>query len=209
MADPIPYEPEGPECEWKELLPRRERIAKTLAAFANGCGGSLWIGVRDSGEAVGVSDPRFVERTLLEVADGLVQPRPALEFRRHLWHGRTLVELRVAADERRPFAAVTIGGDLRVYVRDGSSTRPAAEHTVRALGRGPARAFDAALDPRARRLLQILRERREPTLSELARCARIGRRAARRLLVPLVRSGLIAETDRHRLWLTPLGHRSA
>jgi hypothetical protein len=56
---------------------------------------------------------------------------------------------------------------------------------------------------------ELLAQHREPTLSELARFARMGRRAARRLLVPLLQSGLIAETDRHRLWLTPLGHRSA
>jgi DNA-binding IclR family transcriptional regulator len=81
---------------------------------------------------------------------------------------------------------------------------------VRALERRPTRRIRASdLDPRALRLLRTLAERREPTLSELARCARMGRRAARRLLVPLLQSGLIAETDRHRLWLTPLGHRSA
>jgi predicted HTH transcriptional regulator len=210
VADLLPYEPEGPECEWKERLPRPERIAKTLAAFANGCGGSLWIGVRDSGEAIGVSDPSLVELMLRSVAQDHVQPFPELEFRRHAWHERTLVELRVGADLRRPFAARTIDGELRVYVRDGSSTRPAAAHTVRALERRPSRRFRVnELDPRALRLLRVLVERREPTLSELARCARMGRRAARRLLAPLLQSGLIAETDRHRLWLTPLGHRSA
>lgn len=209
MVELIPYEPEGPECEWKERLPREERIAKTLAAFANGCGGSLWVGVRDSGEAVGVSDPVLVELTLRIVAEELVRPNPVLEFRRHQWRGRTLVELRVGADARRPFAALTIDGELRVYVRDGSSTRPAAAHTVRALERGPTRRLPCALDPKARRILRILAERREPTMSELARFARIGRRTARRLIVPLLQSGLVAETDRRRLWLTPLGHRSA
>lgn len=209
MSDPTPYEPEGPECEWKERLPRPERVAKTLAAFANGCGGSLWVGVRDSGEAVGVGDPHLVELTLRIVAEELVRPFPGLEFRRHSWRGRTLIELRVEASEPRPFAALTQEGELRVYVRDGSSTRPAAPHTVRALERGPVRRAAPVLDPRALRLLRILAERREPTLSELARLARMGRRAARRLVVPLLQSGLIAENDRHRLWLTPLGHRSA
>lgn len=209
MVDLIPYEPEGPECEWKERLPRHERIAKTLAAFANGCGGSLWIGVRDSGEAVGVSDPRLVELNLRIVAEELVQPLLDLEFRRHHWRGRTLIEVRVEADPRRPFAALTAEGELRVYVRDGSSTRPAAAHTVRALQRVVPRRAPAALDPKSLRLLRLLAEHREPTLSELARFARMGRRAARRLLVPLLQSGLIAETDRHRLWLTPLGHRNA
>jgi predicted HTH transcriptional regulator len=209
VSPAIPYEPEGPECEWKERLPRPERIAKTLAAFANGCGGSLWVGIRDSGEAVGVSDPTIVELTLRIVAEELVRPFPELEFRRHLWRGRTLVELRIGADTRRPFAALTPEGELRVYVRDGSSTRPAAAHTVRAMERGPSRRVVSELDPRAQRMLRILAERREPTLSELARYARMGRRAARRLIVPLLQSGLVAETDRHRLWLTPLGHRSA
>jgi len=53
---PRPFDDEGPECEWKERLPRPERLARTLAAFANGVGGSLWVGVTDAGEVVGSSD---------------------------------------------------------------------------------------------------------------------------------------------------------
>jgi len=212
LGDLIPYEAEGPESEWKERLPRPERVAKTLVAFANGCGGSLWIGVRDSGEAVGVSDPRLVELALRIVAEELVRPLPELEFRRHVVRGHTLVELRVTKGGARPYGMLTAEGDLRVYVRDGSSTRPAASHTVRALARAQHEEpspVASRLDPRALRLLRILAERREPTLSELARIARMGRRSARRLVVPLLRSGLVGENERHRLWLTPLGHRSA
>ena len=47
-------DPEGPECEWKVILPRNSRIAHTICAFANGVGGTLWIGVADDGRVVGL-----------------------------------------------------------------------------------------------------------------------------------------------------------
>ena len=64
MASERPFGPEGPECEWKERPPRPERLARTLAAFHNGAGGSLWVGVADDGSLVGVPD--------LEAARGAV-----------------------------------------------------------------------------------------------------------------------------------------
>ena len=76
MASERPFGPEGPECEWKLRPPRPERLARTLAAFHNGAGGSVWIGVADDGTRVGVSD-LAPTRAAVEAAGGAACTAPA------------------------------------------------------------------------------------------------------------------------------------
>lgn len=196
--------PEGPDSEWKERVPRPERLAKTFAAFANGGGGTLWIGVSDNGQRRGVADEAAARRGLA-AALALVDPAPRAEVRKHLIDGALLLEVVVADGAEKPFAVVRPGGERVVYIRDGSSSRRAGERAVRALARPPAR--KAKLGEKERKLLGLLAARDGLTLGELARAARLGQRTARRLLVPLLQAGLVHEKDGRRFALTPQGHR--
>jgi len=202
-----PYGPEGPECEWKERLPRPPRLARTLAAFANGVGGSLWIGVEDRGGVVGVGNPRDVHAALRHVAEEWVEPVPALQIVRHRVAGRTLLEGRIAPASDGPVRALLPSGERRVYVRDGASSRPATAAQVKAMGARCGRA--PRLDATGRRLLALLTREGPHTLATLTRAARMGRRNARRALVALARAGLVQEAPDGGLSLTPLGHRRA
>lgn len=208
---PPPFDLEGPECEWKELLPRSERVARTFAAFANGVGGALWVGVRDDGRAVGVSRPDEVVLELERIASALVVPPLPLTVERHEHAGRTLLKARVGRAIGRPVLAPGRDGTLNAFHRDGASTRIAPRALVRSWERAsPSR----SLEPRARRVLREIGERSHhdgtgPNLAEVARLGRLGKRAARRMIVDLVQRGLVTERDGGRYGLTPEGHRRA
>ena len=199
--------PEGPECEWKEILPRSERVARTLAAFANGLGGRLWVGITDGGERVGVPDTRQVIADVRAAAE-LCDPRPVVNLRRHREGGVILMEARVQATLRGPVEVSMNDGTRRVFVRDGSSTRPAEEETLQRMrrARGQSR---ANLNDKAARVLNLLQTDGPLDQGQVARSARMGRQAARRILVDLMQAGLVHEVQGRRFSLTPSGHRKS
>lgn len=206
-----PFDPEGPESEWKERLPRPERIARTMSAFANGVGGRIWVGVRDDGTAIGVADAGETRAELERIAAELVAPSPHVEVRTERYDGIPLVVAAVSSSEVRPVLAPGRDGELTAFVRDGSSTRPAPRGIQRVWSRGADR---VSLDPRERRLLREIRARAQdgqagPELKELARASRMGQRAARRALVQLQSSGLVTERAAGHFGLTPEGHARA
>ena len=123
---PPPFEAEGPESEWKERLPRPERIARTMSAFANGVGGKIWVGVRDDGAVIGVADAAETAGELRRIASDLVAPSPALRVKTVRFARVALVVAEVGASEVRPVLAPGRDGRLAPFVRDGSSTRPRA-----------------------------------------------------------------------------------
>ncbi len=206
---PPPFELEGPECEWKERLPRSERLARTFAAFANGAGGRLWVGVRDDGRAIGVGRPDEVQQELERIASELVVPPLDVAIGRHEYAGRVLLVARVGRAGARPVLASGRDGSWQAFHRDGASTRIAPRALVKSWERAsPARSLDA----KARRVLREIAERSHhdgsgPNLVEVARFGRFGKRAARRLVVELVQQGLVTEREGGRFGLTPEGHR--
>lgn len=196
--------PEGPEDEWKELLPAPERVARTLSAFSNGTGGRLWVGLTDAGLVRGVQDPARV-REVLDLALALVQPAPRVQVHAlEAGTGRTLVRIDVAPgtqgtawveDGRRPRTA---------YLRDRDRTRPLEPAAVRDLEREGA---SLQLEAKDRRLLELLKRYDGLEVKELARRARMGERDVRRRLVRCRLGGLVQEQPDGRHALTPRGYR--
>lgn len=209
-TNPPPFEPEGPESEWKERLPRPNSVARTLAAFANGVGGRFWVGIRDDGQVVGVgpSDDEVIAE-LRRINADLIVPPVELQVERRRYLDRTLIEATVAPSVSRPVLAPGRDGVPTAFLRDDASTRRASRAIQKVWAReSPKR----TLDPKARRLLAELKGRARfdqagPTLPELARLARLGQRAARRALVELQQAGLITDRGNGRYGLTPLGTR--
>jgi len=101
---------------------------------------------------------------------------------------------------------VMIDGARRVFVRDGSSTRPAEEEALHRMRRkdGPSRAH---LDKKTARVLNLLHVSGPLDQGEVAHSASMSRQAARRILVELVQADLAQEVQNRRYSLTPSGHR--
>ena len=193
---------EGPELEWKERMPQHDRAAATLCAFANGNGGSLFIGVRNDGTVCGVVDAAAVCAQLRDRARSRIDPPLSLRLVRHADDLRIVVEARIAARPGEPAAVIGARGARRVYVREGSSSRPASPAEVKALRlRVPGGAPSAA----QRRVLELLRRLGPAPLRAIAGALNVGMRTARRQLVDLVDHGFVLERDDRRFWLTPRG----
>jgi len=145
-----------------------------------------------------------VRRELERVNRECLEPSVPIHYLVREVDGRRVLEARVQRALSRPVMVYGPDGDVRVYVRERSSSRPANESEIRLLRRGPE---DLQLDGPMRRLLDAIQYLPRPTAADAARGAGMGLRKARPLLRKLCGAGLVGEKDGQRLWITPSGYR--
>ena len=72
---------ENEEVEFKEDFPRGDKIARAVAAFANGSGGTIIIGIRDGGDVAGIGGDVADARDSLEnIVRDNVRPPPKFDL---------------------------------------------------------------------------------------------------------------------------------
>lgn len=139
------YHKENDQVEFKggligEADTDKETVMKTLAAFANGHGGSLFFGINNRYEAEGLREadiPKFQD-SVSDLIDAWVQPRPTWGFDLLEIPGsryRAVVELIVNPGDWPPYGVGTTRRSLRYYVRHAARSVPARPDEVRALAR--------------------------------------------------------------------------
>ena len=103
---------ESQTTEFKRIW--QDDYLKTICAFANTQGGSLYLGVDDQGEVVGVDNLN----ELLETLPNKVNNRLGvlIDIKAHQQQGRSYLEMRVPAT----YAPVSLSG--KFYQRSGSNT---------------------------------------------------------------------------------------
>jgi hypothetical protein len=133
---------EGISTEFKRDLPTDARdtvinVMKTVAAFANGEGGTLLFGIDDDGAVTGLSidDAR---KTLDRTTD-LIRAwvRPHVDFDTELAEvdGKQVLLVRVEAGHETPYGVGTTERRIDYYVRRGATSSPASSADVRAFVR--------------------------------------------------------------------------
>lgn len=125
-------EGEHAQVEYKQALSdekTRVSLAETVAAFANGSGGVVLVGVDDSGVPVGYDAEKASDQVTNIISDR-VEELPEFVVDEIRIEGKPLVVVRVApsALQRRPHQ---VKG--RVMVRSAATTRPATPAQVREL----------------------------------------------------------------------------
>lgn len=125
---------EGTRIEFKRKLPRDERAARTLCAFANTRGGLLLIGVTDRGRVHGVHHPDEVMHKIGAISREWLSPALSVETQVVEVHGPRIVACSVPFSKDRPHAVVSPDGPRHFLVRVGASNRVADGPTLTALG---------------------------------------------------------------------------
>ncbi|MFU8890805.1 MAG: ATP-binding protein [Anaerosomatales bacterium] len=135
LADVISM-PEGKTLEFKRDVSSHLPILRTVCAFANTAGGTIVFGIEDrSGTVLGMPDPLDDEERLASIiADG-VTPRVLPDIDIVPWRDTHVIALRVHPGPSRPYYLTSIGPEEGVYVRVGSTNRPADTRLASELGR--------------------------------------------------------------------------
>ncbi len=123
---------ENNDTEFKEIY--TDSIEKTAVAFANSEGGTIYIGVKDNGEVIGVDNPDFVMQQTANALKNAVKPdiMPFVNIKTEETEGKQLVKVYISVGTNRPYylgdKGLTPSG---VYVRKGSSSQPLSDEGIR------------------------------------------------------------------------------
>jgi len=134
---------EGQRIEFKHQPPetpdQKEKFFKTVAAFANGEGGVILVGVEDnSGDIIGIQEANMPKGSICTLRDKLtdmvrrtVTPEPLIEMQHCQIEGKWVLMLVVAKGTVRPYG---INPDKPIYyIRRGATSFPARPDEIRAL----------------------------------------------------------------------------
>ena len=116
---------------------------KSVSAFANGLGGSLFFGVDNDGIVKGLDDVQHVCETISSRIRDYMDPLPEVEMVPQVIDGLHILQLKVYAGHYTPYYYV--GDGQRVaFVRVGDESIPAtAEQMVRLVLKGSNKTFDS------------------------------------------------------------------
>ncbi len=186
---------EGRSLEFKSGLPRDEKAARTLCAFANTRGGVLLIGVLDNGRLVGAGNVDETVARVEDIAHDRVDPPARIEIEVVRCERVPIICVSVPLSGERPHAVRHDDGSEEIVVRVGSSNRVADGATLKALrSRRPGRGTSDALE---RRILAWVQSRErlsdrpggDATVAGFAKAQNIGLQRARRAFVNLEQRG--------------------
>ena len=191
---------EGRLLEFKNRVPRPERIAREVIALANTDGGKVLVGVDDDGTVLGVKDAHEEFFALREALTDRILPPIDLGFEPvRVSRTREVLVVHVPASAERPHVLKPDrrpDGTLpkqRAFVRVADQSVEASKEAValmRADGRGDAVTF--TFGDAERRLLQYLERHERITVREYARMNKLPPWKASKALVMLARAGIVA-----------------
>lgn len=126
------FNKESETVEFKQIVV--DEIKKELVAFANCDGGTLYIGVTDNGEILGVAQADEVIQQITNMVRDSIKPDITmfLHYERIELDGKELVAVQIQRGTSRPYYLAKKG--LRpegVYVRQGTSSVPATDTAIR------------------------------------------------------------------------------
>lgn len=116
---------------------------KSVSAFANGLGGSLFFGIDNDGTVRGLDDVQRVCETISSKIRDYIDPLPEVELIPHDMNGLHILQLKVNAGHYTPYYYVGDGQRI-AFVRVGDESLPAtAEQMVRLVLKGSNKTFDS------------------------------------------------------------------
>ena len=116
---------------------------KSVSAFANGLGGSLFYGVDNDGQVKGLDDVQKVSEAISMKIRDYMDPLPNVELIPHKINERDVLQVKVNAGSYTPYYYVSDGQRV-AFVRNGTDSLPAtAEEMVRLVLKGANKTFDS------------------------------------------------------------------
>lgn len=118
---------------------------KSVSAFANGLGGSLFFGVNNDGIVEGLDDIQHTTEVISSKIRDFMDPLPDVEMIPRQIEGHDVLQLKVGIGNYTPYYYVGDGQRL-AFVRVGDESMPAtAEQMVRLVLKGSNKTYDSLL----------------------------------------------------------------
>jgi ATP-dependent DNA helicase RecG len=117
---------ENSHIEFKETNVRPESIAKELVAFLNFEGGTLFIGISDNGEILGVNEKNFEEWTM-NICRNSIFPPIIPSYEELIIDDKKVIKIHVNKGSNKPYYVST---NNKYYIRVGSTSREPSQQEL-------------------------------------------------------------------------------
>ncbi|NOY06927.1 MAG: ATP-binding protein [Chlorobi bacterium] len=186
-------EGEGLTIEFKRFAVSPGKIAREMSAFANTNGGVLILGVDDDKTIVGVESEKEEIDYLTIAARELIDPPLRAEFSIFNISGLDIIVAEIQESREKPHFVLNNAGEDKAYIRVGSSSVAASKETIKVLKHrsGKLPPVRLIIGEAETRLFRWFETRDRITVKEFAELTNISERRASRLLVRLVRAGVL------------------
>lgn len=189
---------ESSKVEFKRKSASPEKIAKEITAFANSKGGTLFIGVDDNGDLYGVES----EKTEIEVINNacqfyIVPPVVPKSIIVKNIYDFEIVICEIEESNTKPHKLISKDQNSKeikkAYIRVGEKSVSASPEMTRLLRESSSNAknFKISIGEREQRLFRYLETYERITVKEYAKLVNISKRRAERMLIILVRAGVL------------------
>ena len=131
-------QPEGRRIEFKENLPTKMDLCKTIVAFANDAGGEIFIGIKNQPrKVIGIPEEKLleIEEKISNIVHDNCYPLilPEIFFINH--EGKHIVVVKVYKGNNPPYYIKNKGKENGTYIRAGSNSRIADREIIEELER--------------------------------------------------------------------------
>ncbi|MCS7081892.1 MAG: ATP-binding protein [Bacteroidetes bacterium] len=182
---------EGFRVEFKRKVPTADKLAKTLVAFANSQGGHILIGIDDNRTVIGVRSPEEAEFEIEQAARHHCDPPIDYALELIAYAGREVLVIYVPESSRKPH--FRIGPEGRTaFVRVQDKSLEAGVELVHLLREErKERPLRLQYGPHEEQLFRYLNHYERITVRQFSRMVNISLRRASRILVTLMRAGVL------------------
>lgn len=195
--------------EFKRKVTSPQKLAKEISALANTRGGHLLVGVDDDGSIYGCPSEKS-EIDMLEQACGFwIEPpiEPQIEIIN--LYGKEILVARIEESQNKPHKLKIVQNGkkkpiYRAYIRIGEKSVEASREMARLMTyQTEDKPLRLSIGDKEKRLFAYLEGKESATVKDFSHLVNISERRAERLLIRLVRAGVLQiHNDTHRDYFT-------
>ncbi len=188
---------ESTTLEFKRKATTPEKFAKEISALANTKGGWLLVGVDDDGTIVGVHSEKAEISVIETSCEFFIDPPVAFEIEVIQVKRREVVAVYIPESAEKPHHIEVFDSKnnktlKRSYIRIGEKSVIASREMYRLMTYRASNApLTLSIGDKERRLFRFLEKNEKATVKDFARLVNISERRASRLLIRLVRAGVV------------------
>ncbi len=188
---------ESSTLEFKRKSTNPEKLAKEIVAMANTRGGYLLIGVDDNGWIYGIesekSESDIIERTCMFFVDPPINPDIQIINVRD----KDVLVLTITPSDNKPHKIIIDDKQskkeiLKAYIRVGEKSIEASREMTRLMkSQTDDKPLKLSIGENEKRLFDFLEQNERATVKDFSKIVNISTRRAERLMIRLVRAGVL------------------
>lgn len=186
-------EGEGVTLDFKKTITNNEKIAKTLVAFANNKGGSLFIGVADDGQIKGVKDEEEEKYMITKSANLFCKPAIELQFEEVYADDKLVLVVNIPESNTKPHYALDADKKWWAYIRIDDKSILASKIIIDVLKKSHLNSGQLiSYDENEKKLFDYFKSNEQVTLKQYSKLLKSSYRVAQKVLVKLILAGVIS-----------------